>query len=134
VRDQVSHPYSTTGKITVLYILIFSHALYNRKYYCTFIFSCFLVSNAATEAVRITRRIRKEISKLSFAQPWRSLGLHVKGFSEECSNLKLAECPPSHSLTLTRWKLCVHSEYQAVILWSYSTGSKRCRGQDGQRP
>jgi hypothetical protein len=23
VRDQVSHPYSTTGKITVLYILIF---------------------------------------------------------------------------------------------------------------
>jgi hypothetical protein len=24
VRDQVSHPYSTTGKITVLYILIFS--------------------------------------------------------------------------------------------------------------
>jgi hypothetical protein len=24
VRDQVSHPYSTTGKITVLYILIYS--------------------------------------------------------------------------------------------------------------
>jgi hypothetical protein len=24
VRDQVSHPYSTAGKITVLYILIFS--------------------------------------------------------------------------------------------------------------
>jgi hypothetical protein len=23
VRDQVSHPYNTTGKITVLYILIF---------------------------------------------------------------------------------------------------------------
>jgi hypothetical protein len=23
VRDQVSHPYSTTGKISVLYILIF---------------------------------------------------------------------------------------------------------------
>jgi hypothetical protein len=23
VRDQVSHPYKTTGKITVLYILIF---------------------------------------------------------------------------------------------------------------
>jgi hypothetical protein len=27
VRDQVSHPYSTTGKITVLYILIFSFFL-----------------------------------------------------------------------------------------------------------
>jgi hypothetical protein len=25
VREQVSHPYSTTGKITVLYILIFIH-------------------------------------------------------------------------------------------------------------
>jgi hypothetical protein len=24
VRDQVSHPYKTTGKITVLYILIFT--------------------------------------------------------------------------------------------------------------
>jgi len=24
VRDQVSHPHNTTGKITVLYILIFS--------------------------------------------------------------------------------------------------------------
>jgi hypothetical protein len=24
VRDQVSHPYSTTGKITVFYILIFN--------------------------------------------------------------------------------------------------------------
>jgi hypothetical protein len=30
VRGQVSHPYSTTGKITVLYILIFSF-LYIRK-------------------------------------------------------------------------------------------------------
>jgi hypothetical protein len=32
VRDQVSHPYNTTGKITVLYILIFrfrSKALWN---------------------------------------------------------------------------------------------------------
>jgi hypothetical protein len=25
VRDQVSHPYSTTGKVTVFYILIFRY-------------------------------------------------------------------------------------------------------------
>jgi hypothetical protein len=31
VRDQVSHPYSTTGKIRVLYILIFSFLIWNRK-------------------------------------------------------------------------------------------------------
>jgi hypothetical protein len=31
VRDQVSHPYSTTGKITVLYILIFKGANPYRK-------------------------------------------------------------------------------------------------------
>jgi hypothetical protein len=29
-RDQVSQPYSTNGKITVLYILIFSFFLYER--------------------------------------------------------------------------------------------------------
>jgi hypothetical protein len=28
VRDQVSHPYKTTGKIIVLYILIFSYIYY----------------------------------------------------------------------------------------------------------
>jgi hypothetical protein len=30
VRDQVSHPYSTTEKITVLYVLIFSY-FYKRR-------------------------------------------------------------------------------------------------------
>jgi hypothetical protein len=31
VRDQVSHPYSTTGKITVLCILIFRFLIWGRK-------------------------------------------------------------------------------------------------------
>jgi hypothetical protein len=31
VRDQVSHPYSITGKITVLYILIFRFLTLNEK-------------------------------------------------------------------------------------------------------
>jgi hypothetical protein len=31
VRDQVSHPYSTTGKITVLYILIFRFFIWDGK-------------------------------------------------------------------------------------------------------
>jgi hypothetical protein len=31
VRDQVSHPYSTTGKITVLYILIFRFFIWEGK-------------------------------------------------------------------------------------------------------
>jgi hypothetical protein len=31
VRDQVSHPYSTTGKITVLYILIFSFFIWGGE-------------------------------------------------------------------------------------------------------
>jgi hypothetical protein len=31
VRDQVSHPYSTTGKIRVLYTLIFSFFIWDRK-------------------------------------------------------------------------------------------------------
>jgi hypothetical protein len=31
VRDQVSYPYSTTGKITVLYILIFRFFYMRRK-------------------------------------------------------------------------------------------------------
>jgi hypothetical protein len=31
VRDQVSHPYNTTGKITVLYTLIFSFFYMKRK-------------------------------------------------------------------------------------------------------
>jgi hypothetical protein len=31
VRDQVSHPYKTTGKITVLCILICNATLYNNK-------------------------------------------------------------------------------------------------------
>jgi hypothetical protein len=31
VRDQVSHPYSTTGKMTVLYILIFKFFDVRRK-------------------------------------------------------------------------------------------------------
>jgi hypothetical protein len=31
VRDQVSHPCSTTGKITVLYILIFSFLIWEGK-------------------------------------------------------------------------------------------------------
>jgi hypothetical protein len=32
VRDQVSHPYRTTGKITVLYILIFMFLNSRREY------------------------------------------------------------------------------------------------------
>jgi hypothetical protein len=31
VRDQVSHPYNTTGKITVLYILIFRFSDIRRE-------------------------------------------------------------------------------------------------------
>jgi hypothetical protein len=31
VRDQVSHPYSTTGRITVLYILIFSLIIHKER-------------------------------------------------------------------------------------------------------
>jgi hypothetical protein len=36
VRDQVSHPYSTTGKITVLYILIFKFFIWDGKTDFTF--------------------------------------------------------------------------------------------------
>jgi hypothetical protein len=37
VRDHVSHPYSTTGKITILYILIFRFFYMRRedKRFCT---------------------------------------------------------------------------------------------------
>jgi hypothetical protein len=31
VRDQVSHPYNTTGKIVILYILIFSFFIWDGK-------------------------------------------------------------------------------------------------------
>jgi hypothetical protein len=31
VRDQASYPYKTTGKIIVLYILIFTFLIANRK-------------------------------------------------------------------------------------------------------
>jgi hypothetical protein len=31
VRDQVSHPYSTNGKITILYVLIFSFFIWDGK-------------------------------------------------------------------------------------------------------
>jgi hypothetical protein len=51
VRDQVSHPYNTTGKITVLYILIFrffiwdgkekDFGLNNSKHYLNLIYSWF---------------------------------------------------------------------------------------------
>jgi predicted negative regulator of RcsB-dependent stress response len=56
MRDQVAHPYSTNGKITVLYILIFSFfffflvwdgktkdsGLNNSKHYQNLIYSWFL--------------------------------------------------------------------------------------------
>jgi hypothetical protein len=32
VRDQVSHPYKTTGKITILYILMFTYLNRRQKY------------------------------------------------------------------------------------------------------
>jgi hypothetical protein len=51
VRDQVSHPYSTTGKITVLYILMFRFSdirLEDKRYESQISLAKFLKKNIRT--------------------------------------------------------------------------------------
>jgi len=101
VRDQVSHPYSTTGKITVLCILIFRF-MYLGKLFCIFPSSAFWKSDWM---IRIFKHGDKKRTHNLFCS-WFRHGPHLYAlvlFSETVKNDLLHSVNPvySHRLYLT---------------------------------